>query len=901
MKKLEPMWRRYVRFFGPNVEADVDDELADHLSRLEAALRAKDTAEEEIAVAVRARFGDADAIRARLRRTGATRLKRNLRVEAFGNLGQDVKFALRRLRQRPGFTAAVVVVLALGVGATTAMFSAVDAAMLRPLPFAHPEQLVELNSLSMPFAGGPANPPPKFEYPNVDDIARMTGTFSHVAVFASGSLNLADASSPMRVRVGVVTPAFFGTLGILPTAGRGFTDAEGTPGSSSVVVLSDDLWRRHFGSRPMVDSVVSLSGTLRTVVGIMPRGFSFPNESDLWIPMTNPTTMETFTPFRSFLPTHTLARLADGIDPRTADLRVRLLWTRTASEAAAVDSRATGMFHEMIQSLREKGFSERLQPSLVGDRSTALLMLLGATGVLLLIACANITSLLLSQAAVRRPEMAVRAILGATRTRLVRQLLTESILLAASGTALGILMARPALRSLSALMPLRLAGIAPPELDWRVLGFAAGVALLTGVGFGLWPAWGGSGADLASGARSGGRHATPGTAARGRRVLLIVEIALAVLLLVGAGLSLRSFTRLIGVDRGLESTHVATLEFNFGADAATASARVSRIQAMIDWLEASPLVEAAGVVNVLPLGGDGGISISVHPEGTPLPPPDQQREAYYLIASGGYFRAMGIPLLSGRVFTVADDSGAPKVAVINREMAESFWPGESPIGRRFVFVRKIVITVVGVVGDVRITGLDTKPTNQMYFPIEQQSTNYLALVARGMLPPSALLARVRDAVHAVDPSQAVYRVRMMDDVVSASVAPQRTNTLLISMFGGLGLMLTALGVYAVVSYTVVQRRRELGIRSALGASSRDIVVLVSRELLWVTAIGVALGLAVAWAAARVMSSLVFGVTTHDPLTFLLAPLALIIPAAAATLIPARRAACLNPLDVIREE
>jgi predicted permease len=454
---------------------------------------------------------------------------------------------------------------------------------------------------------------------------------------------------------------------------------------------------------------------------------------------------------------------------------------------------------------------------------------------------------------------------------------------------------------LSAVMPPRLAGLAPPNIDGRVLAFAAVLALVTGVGFGLWPAWGASSADLAEGARSGGRGSTAGGAGRGRRILVGAELALAVLLLVGAGLILRSFARLVGVNSGVEAQHVATFELNFGTDAGPAAARAARVESIVQRLTASPGIAAAGVVNVLPLGGDGGISISVHPEGQPLPPPDKQRGAYYLIASGGYFNAMGIPLLEGRTFTAADDSGAPSVAVISRAMVAGLWPDENPIGRRFPFVGNSLVTVIGVVGDVHVSRLDDTPIYQMYFPFAQKGSSYLALVARGTLAAPAMLARLRDAVHTVDPAQAVYRERMMDDVVSASIAPQRTNALLIALFGALALVLTSLGVYAVVAYSVAQRRRELGIRAALGATGRDLIALVSREMLWVMALGLAVGLVGAWAASRVLSSLVFGVSTHDPATFVLAPLALIVPAALATFIPARRAARTNPVDVIREE
>ena len=898
--KPEPMWRRYLRFFGPNVSADVDDEVNDHITRLESALRAAGTADELIDAAVRERFGDPDAIRARLRRADESRLRRSLWVDAFGNFGQDVAYALRRLKQRPAFTAAVVIVLALGVGATTAMFSAVDAAMLRPLPFPRADRLLLVHEVGLPMDEGPGNPAPTFHYPDYNDIAAMRGTFASVAAYAAGTLNLGDPARPTRVKVGVVTPSFFATLGRLPVRGRSFTSDEGTPRGPAVTILSDALWRSHFGGRQLLDSLISLSGTPYRVVGVMPPGFSFPDQSDLWIPLTNPTTLGTFAPFRNFLPSYVIGRLTDDASVPTAEAQLQNLWTRAAAVATAADTNATPMFRETIAGLRKDGFAVPFRTALVGDHRSALLILLGATGLLLLIACANVTNLLLSQAAGRRHEIALRAVLGATRKRMVRQLLTESVTLAVAGTVLGVLLAPLALRLLTTLMPPRLAGIAPPEIDLRVLGFATALALLTGVGFGLWPAWGASRAELADAVKSGGRTATAGGAGRGRRGLVVGELALTVLLLVGAGLMLRSFGRLMHQPIGLDTRGVATLEFTFD-QGGNGPDHMARIQSMVSRLESSPGISAAGVVNVLPLGGEGGISIQVYAADRPMPPRDSMKYARYLICSAGYFRTMGIPLLQGRTFGAADDSGAPSVAIISRAMAEGLWPNENPVGRQFPMMGNRPITVVGVVGDVHVSTIAQQPTYQMYFPVGQQGTGYLALVARGTLVPSAMLSRLRDAVRAVDPSQAVYRVRMMDDVVSSSIAPQRTNALLIALFGVLALVLTALGVYAVIAYSVVQRRRELGIRAALGASGRDLIRLVSREMLWVMALGLALGLAGAWAASRVLQSLLFGVTTHDPATFVLAPLALIVPAAIATLIPARRAARTNPVDVIREE
>ncbi|MGH7670348.1 MAG: FtsX-like permease family protein, partial [Gemmatimonadaceae bacterium] len=489
-----------------------------------------------------------------------------------------------------------------------------------------------------------------------------------------------------------------------------------------------------------------------------------------------------------------------------------------------------------------------------------------------------------------------------------RQLLTESVLLAVGGTVLGVALAPLLLRLLGALMPPRLAGLAPAQLDWRVLGFAALLAVGTGIAIGLWPAAGSSRANLGETVNGGSGH---GTTAAGagltRRLLVGAELALTLMLLIGSALMLRSFAKLMSVDSGLNPAHVATLEMSFGIDAKMWPARLARVQEMLDRLSAVPGIEAVGAVNDLPLGKEGGISLRVTTQEAPSAATSSPTFyfARYLIASGGYFKAMGIALVKGRTFTPADDSLAP-VAVIDRAMADTVWPHQSPIGRRFspgmvANGQATDYTVIGVVDNVRVSGLDQPPGLQMYFSMGQQMPMDLTVVARGTLPPAALMARLRDVVRAVDPSQAVHRVRMMDDVVNTSVAPRRANTLLIALFGVLALVLAALGVYAVVSYSVAQRRREFGIRAALGATGRNLTSLAAREVLWVLVLGIGVGLAGAWAASRVLASLLFGVTTHDLATFVLAPLALIIPAAIATLIPARRAARTNPMDVVREE
>jgi len=881
--------------------ADLEEEMRLHIEMRAARMEQSGLSASEARYAARRRFGNATALEEASRDVWG--------FTSVDQLARDLRYAARRLRQRPGFSIPVIAVLALGIGATTAVFSAVDAAILRPLPFARPHELVTLPEVNIPFEEESSE-----RFPiGIEDVGAMPDVFGQVAGFASGGLNLSDPEKPLRLRVGVVTVDFFSTLGARPQEGRTFAPEEGKPRAPAVTVLSHALWQRHFGGQPMLGKRISLNGKPHTVVGVMRPGFSFPSESDLWIPLSVPTTEATFEPFRGWLPSLVIARLAPGVSPEVAAARLFARWQQAAAQAAeprgeASDIEVAGAdksyADEMLNDVRKQGAAIPLQRELVGDRRRPLLILLGATVLLLLIACANVANLLLSDAAARRREIAVRGTLGATRGRIVAQLLAESGLLALGGAALGVALAPVALRLLRAMLPASLAGVTTAQLDLRVLAFATGLALVTAVAFGLWPALGSTRGDATEAIKSGSGHGATagGKAGRARRTLVAAELALAVMLLVAAVLMLRSFARLMSENLGLDPERVATLEMTF-PDAANRAARLRTINAALQRLSGQPGIQAAGAVNDLPLRGGGGLAIRVEVDGAPpMRSRDERPFPRYLNVSGGYFKALGIPLLRGRTFTPADDSLAPPVAIINKTMAATYLPGLDPIGRMLRFPGDSVrITIVGVVGDVREKGLDSDPPPQMFLPIDARTPSNVALVARGNLPRRQLLARLTEAVRDADPAQPVFNVRMMEEVIGKSVAPRRTNTILIATFAGLALVLSALGVYSVVAYGVAQRTREFGIRAAFGATGRDLVALVSREMIMVVVIGTASGLAAAWGLSRILAALLYGVEPRDPTTFAIVPLLLVPPALLATLLPALRAMRVSPSEVMRAD
>jgi predicted permease len=867
------------------VEEDVATELSFHREMRERDFIDAGLTPEEARVAAAARLGDLDEVRRWLERHDRRRLRRTVLGEGVMEARNDVRLALRKLVQAPAFTLAVLSVLALGTGATTAIFSAVDAVLLRPLPFADPEELV-LVDVGLPFDPGIERYPKGG--PDITDARSLSDVFTDVAGYAAGGLNLADEANPRRVRVGAVTSSLFGVLGVSPLIGRPFSPEDGTPGKTPVVILSERTWRSLFGGdAEALGRRIVLNGTAHDVIGVMPRGFEFPEQPEVWVPLPVPYTRSSMEPFRQYLPSRTLARLADGVSLEQARERAVSMYAPYARPDRPTEITAA----ELVTPFRE---------AVVGQRRTALMVLLGATTLVLVVACANVANLLLSRATVRRREIALRSVLGATPGRVLRQLATESLVLALIGAAAGIGLAFGAMRTLDVLVPAGLSGVAPLRVDGRVLSFALTLALGTGVLFGLWPALEGRRASAGDTLKAGSQGAgSDGVAARLRKVFVVGEVALALMLLVGSTLMLRSLHALLTTETGIDPESVVTLEVTLSrSEHRLPENRRAFYESVLERLGSDPRIEAAAAINELPLRGVAGMQLLMYPEGRRPESSLETPFSQFLQVTPEYFRVMGIRILAGRAPRPGPSDAETEEAAISESLARYFWPGEQPLGEILEWPAG-KFEIVGVVADVRPTSLESDFIPQTYSGV--LTAPDIALVVRGRGSPDELAAVLRDAVHAVAPTQAVYNVRSMNDVIEGAIQARRTNTLLISAFGALALVLAGVGVYGVMAFTVARRTREIGIRMALGARSGRVLQGVLREGLSLALIGTALGLGGAWALSRVMEGLLYGVTTRDPVTFVAAPLALLLFAGVAALLPAWRATRVDPVQAIRVE
>jgi predicted permease len=807
---------------------------------------------------------------------------------------QDIRYGLRVLAQRPGFTAVAVVTLALGIGANTAIFSLVSAVLVRPLKYREAERLVMLWE-NASVAGFPRDTPAPANY---FDWKAQQRSFDMTAATRQQTFDLTGDGEPEKLLAFGVESSFFPVLGVEPALGRALLDGEDSA-DARVCVISHGLWQRSFGGdRSVVGREILLNGEKYAVVGVMPRGFQFelPNV-DLWTPLG-------LTPAqaadRSGHYLEVVARLKPGVTAAQAQEDLNAVSARIA---AADPTNATGLGATVVP-MREQ---------LAGDSRRPLMVLLAAVALVLLIACANVAGVLLSRAAARRREIAVRAALGASRARIVRQLLTESVLLGAAGGALGVLLALWAFAFLQQLVPAGMREMVELKLDTTVLLFTLAVSLAAGVAFGLAPALQASGTDLNEALKQGGARVGAGRG-RLRGAFVVSQVALSLVLLVGAGLLIQTLYRLRSQYSELRPESVLTLRTSLADNRYGEPARRAAFyEQVLARVKALPGVEAAGYTTAVPLtrkGGANGLSIEGKDNG-----PTSTWNANHRQVTPEYFRAIGQSLREGRDFDGRDDAGAPAVAAVNEAMARAFWPGESAMGKRFKIgppdAPEPWITVVAVVADVRQMGADAPVKPELYVPYRQAAPHWPKppysfftprdLVVRTSVDPQSLVAAVRGAIREVDPYQPVSGVRTMDEVLGVETAQRRTGMILLTAFASLALLLAALGIYGVLAFFVVQHTREIGVRLALGARPADVLRLVVGRGMKLTLLGVGLGLAASFAVARLLTSLLYGVSPGDPATYILVAVLLACVALLACLIPARRATKVDPMVALRYE
>jgi putative ABC transport system permease protein len=795
---------------------------------------------------------------------------------------RDLLQALRQLRRAPGFTAAAVLTLALGIGACAAIVSVVEGVVLHPLPFPDGDRLVVLNE---------SNPPafplftvrPMAAFP---DWKKYQTSFEGLAVVRDGSYNLTGAGDPLRVYVGKATANVFPTLRVRPALGRGFTAEEETPGKGDLVVLSHGFWQRQFGGRGVLGETVTLDGRPHRIIGVMPAGFTLDGNFDLYVP-------DSYQAFRE-----------DESDNRTIDVFARLKPGVTIAQARA---ELEGLYQRLGKENDDfLGWRPVVRPMLdakVDGVRRPLWALLGAVGFLLLIACANVANLLLARATARTRELAVRAALGATRARLVRQLLAESLVLAALGGAAGVVLARWGLDALLAFAPDSLPRAQEIAVDGRVLAITFGLALLTGVGAGLAPALAGSRPDLNRTLKESGRGTLSGHH-RVRAALVVLEVAVALVLLAGAGLLARGFARLATAARGFQPAGALVVNLTLPQEKYRTPAQMATFaRAVEERAGALPGVTGVGTVQDLPFAG--GLNLVPYiVEGRPLPSlPKEFPVARYYSITPGYLRAMGIPLLRGRTLDEGAPAGPSKVTLVNAAFARKEFPGQDPIGKRIAGANRPddLYEIVGVVGDVQDESLVAHPASgmQVYAPLAQNPAHTLTFVVRGAGPglPDAIRAAVRE----VDPLQPVASLRPLADLVSGSLARERFAMFLFAVFSAAALLLAAIGIYGVMAYSVAQRTAEIGVRLALGARTGHVLALVLLQGGRLVALGIAAGTLAALALTRLLESMLFGVSAHDPFTLAVTALLLALVAALACLVPAHRATRVNPMTALRSE
>ncbi len=874
--KIRSLWQRRA------VKREIDEELRFHIEQRTAENLAAGMAPEEAAREARKRFGNLQTIREDCR---------DAKGASFGEgMWREIRFAIRQLRRNPVFTGVVALTLALGIGANTAIFSVIDSVVLRPLPYRQPDHLVRVWGH---FAGiGLADNQNQISPPELRDLESQNRCFSHVAGLHTGaSFNLRLGDSAQRVEGSYVTPALFSLLGVQPAMGRAFLPAEAEPGQGPVVLLSHSLWKRGFGAEPgVVGRLLNINGRSHEVVGVMPAGFELFG-AELWAPLVFSREDLQRRDSHSLL---VLARIKPDLTLEQAQADMSVL-------TQAVEDQNPDYPYARFQ------FGFRLTPLhdvLVGAVRKPLWILAGAVALVLLIACVNVANLLLVRSAARQREVGIRMALGASRSQLFRQWITESVLLSALGGLAGLAVAQLGLKLLVHFGTAVFPRVVEATLDGRVLAFTTLVSIGTGLLFGLAPGWHTVREVKAAALGGADRSFTSGPVAqRLRHALIVVEMAVALVVLSGAGLLLRSLMHVWAVDSGFRPENVLTMRVSLPeaeyAESLQARAFYHEVLGRVSRL---PGVEAAGATSVLPLSG-GGSSGTVVIDTAAVPTERASPEADLCVVTPGYFQAMGIALLRGRAFEAQDSDHSPPVVVVDETLAKTYWPGEDAVGKRLRRPGKDVPwdTVIGVVRHVRSRTLEAPSRVQVYWSENQATRRSLTLAIRTRSPARSLTAAVREVVASVDPEQPVYNIRTMAEWTRDSLALRRFGTLLLSAFSGVALLLAAVGIYGMMAYWVGQRTREIGLRAALGARQGDLLRLVMGQGLRLAAVGIGLGLVGALILTRILSTLLFGVGPTDPVTFSGVSLTLLGAMMLACYLPAHRAATVDPMESLRCE
>jgi len=798
----------------------------------------------------------------------------------------DLRYGIRLLLQAPGFTAIAICALALGIGANTAIFSTVDSVILRPLPYTDPDRVV-LVWEDASFASFPKNTPAPG---NFIEWQKRNHVFTEIAATRGASANLTTDGAPEQVFGRRVTPNFFSVLGVKPLIGRVFTEEEDRTGAP-VVLISYGLWqRRYLGDPSLVNKTILMDGNRYTVIGVMPRDFVFRfREMDYWAPI-------------HFSPADLVTRGSHYLNV-VARLKPDVTLARAREEMSGIARQLAQEFPDSNSKVGAVVYP--IKEDLLGNTRVGLLVLMAAAGCVLLIACANLASLLLARAVARQREMAVRAALGAGRGRLVRQMVTESTLLSVAGGVLGLGVAMAGMKILAGLVPIGLPGSAAPAIDSRLLGFTLALSLATGVLFSIVPAIHAARASLNDALKQGGRAGIGGSGRNMRDALVVMEVAAALVLLVSAGLMIQTLARLRSIDIGFRSDHLLTMRTVIPrAKYQDPAKRLAFFERVVDGVRPLPGVEAAAYSSQLPFLSQGNTQ-SYRVEGRELEPGDPG-DALLRVGTNEYLQTMGVTLREGRLFSAGDRGDAAPVIIINETFAKRYWPKESALGHRIALSSpsRVWRTIIGVVADVHERGYELEMKPGVYLPYAQILDTWAvpeSLVVRVKGDPLSLAGAARRVIAGVDPEQPVAAVRTMDDIIALDVADRQQQMTLLGAFAGLALLLASIGLYGVLSYAVTQRSREIGLRMALGASASSVVQMVVGRGLGLTGVGLAIGLTLAWAVTRAMKNLLYGVAASDPATYAGVAALLGMIALVACWLPARRAARVDPIVVLREE